>query len=240
MTATPAPNFTPRQVLLAWGVHLFTASGAVVGVAALVAISAGDLSGAALLMLVALFIDAIDGSLARAANVTEVCPHFDGRRLDDMVDFFNYVLVPVVFMIAAGNLLHWAVISFPVLASAYGFSLNDAKTEDDFFLGFPSYWNVVAMYLWLLDISPAVGTAIVVVLAGLVFVPLKYIYPSKLRVLFRTTAALSLLWATAMAFCVADPARASRFGGSEVTLLYPVYYVVLSVWLGGWHKFSKG
>ncbi|MGE4606139.1 MAG: CDP-alcohol phosphatidyltransferase family protein [Myxococcota bacterium] len=236
MTATPAPNFTPGRVLLAWGVHLFTATGAVVGVTALLAISAGDLEKAALLMLIALVIDAIDGSLARAVNVTEVLPGFDGRRLDDMVDFFNYVLVPAVFMIAAGNLVHWAVISFPVLASAYGFSLLDAKTDDDFFLGFPSYWNVVALYLWLLDIPPAASTTILVVLAGFVFVPIKYIYPSKLRVLYRTTGALSVLWVIGMAWCVTDPARAARFAGVEVSLLYPVYYVVLSLWIGGWHK----
>lgn len=204
--------------------------------AALLAISAGDLTRAALLMLIALFIDSVDGSLARAVNVAEALPRFDGRRLDDMVDFFNYVLVPAVFMIAAGNLLHWAVISFPVLASAYGFSMLDSKTDDDFFLGFPSYWNVVALYLWLLDIPPAAGTAILVVLAGLVFVPIKYIYPSKLRVLYRTTGALSLLWVIGMAWCVTDAARASRFAGIEVSLLYPVYYVVLSLWIGGWHR----
>ncbi len=238
MTVTQAP-FTLGRVVLAWCVHLFTASGAVIGVAALVAISAGDLSQAAMLMLIALFIDAVDGSLARKARVSIVLPNFDGRRLDDMVDFFNYVLVPAVFMISAGNLVHWGVIAFPVLASAYGFSLNDAKTEDDFFLGFPSYWNVVALYLWLLDIAPAVGSAIVVVLAGFIFVPIKYIYPSKLRVLFRTTAALSLLWMIAMAWCVADPASAARFVGIEVSLLYPIYYVVLSLWIGGWHKPSQ-
>jgi phosphatidylcholine synthase len=236
VTATPAPSFSTRQVLLAWCVHLFTAGGAVIGVAALVAISAGDFSQAAVLILIALFIDAVDGSLARMARVSEVAPNFDGRRLDDMVDFFNYVLVPAVFMISAGSLLHWTVIAFPVLASAYGFSLYDSKTEDDFFLGFPSYWNVVALYLWLLDISPAAGTAIVVVLAAFVFVPIKYIYPSKLRVLFRTTAALSLVWVIAMVWCVMDPPRAAQFYASELTLLYPIYYVVFSLWIGGWHR----
>jgi len=239
VTTTPAPDFPPGRVLLAWGVHLFTASGALVGVAALVAISAGDLSLAAVMMLVALFIDAVDGSMARAAHVSEVLPGFNGRRLDDMVDFFNYVLVPAVFMIGAGSVLHWAVIGFPVLASAYGFSQDDAKTEDDFFLGFPSYWNVVAMYLWLLDLPPAAGSAILVVLAGFVFVPLKYIYPSKLRVLYRTTGALSLLWLIGMVWCVSDPARAARFGATEVSLLYPIYYIGLSLWVGGWHRPAK-
>jgi phosphatidylcholine synthase len=236
LTAPAAPTFSTGRVLLAWCVHLFTASGAVIGVAALLAISSGNLSRAAILILIALFIDAVDGSLARKVGVSTVLPNFDGRRLDDMVDFFNYVLVPAVFMVSAGSLLHVSVIAFPVLASAYGFSLNDAKTEDDFFLGFPSYWNVVALYLWLLDISPATGTAIVVLLSVFIFVPIKYIYPSKLRVLYRTTAALSLLWLVGMAWCVADPARATRFAGGEMSLLYPIYYVALSLWIGGWHR----
>jgi len=236
MSATPAPEFTAGRVLLAWGVHLFTATGAVVGVAALVAIASGDLSQAALLILIALFIDAVDGSMARAVGVAEVLPGFDGRRLDDMVDFFNYVLVPAVFMVGAGSLVHWSVVAFPVLASAYGFSLADAKTEDDFFLGFPSYWNVVALYLWLLDLSPTAGSLVLLVLAGFVFVPLKYIYPSKLRVLYRTTGVLSLLWLIGMAWCVSDPARAAQGYAVKLSLLYPIYYVGLSLWIGGWHR----
>ena len=56
---------------------------------------------------------------------------------------------------------HWSIGAAPVLASAYGFAQTDAKTDDDFFLGFPSYWNVVAIYLWLLDVSPLAGTLLV-------------------------------------------------------------------------------
>jgi len=140
------------RVALALGVHGLTASGAVVGVAALLAIGAQDFSLAALLMLVALFIDSVDGTLARAARVKEVLPRFDGRRLDDMVDYLNYVIVPCVFLVAGGLLPHWWAAAPPIPASAYGFSQVDAKTEDDFFLGFPSYWNVIAIYAWLLEV----------------------------------------------------------------------------------------
>ena len=151
-----------RSLVLAWGVHFFTASGAVVGALALLAISAGELDNAALLMLFALFIDAVDGSLARAVGVSEVLPDVDGRRLDDIVDFLNFVIVPVVFMTSAGSLPGWGWVAAPILASAYGFSQASAKTEDDFFLGWPSYWNVLALYVWLLDLSPLVSSALVV------------------------------------------------------------------------------
>jgi phosphatidylcholine synthase len=227
---------TPRRVALAWGVHLFTATGAAVGVAALLAISEAELSRAALLMLVALVIDSVDGSLARAVDVERVLPGFDGRRLDDIVDYFNYVIVPVVFMAGAGSLPHWAWTAVPVLASGYGFSLRAAKTDDDFFLGFPSYWNALALYLWLLEVPPAAGVAIVLFLGVAVFVPLKYIYPSKLSVLFRTTLAASAAWMLLMAVCVVDPERAQRLYLVELSLVYPVYYTGLSFWLGGWNR----
>jgi phosphatidylcholine synthase len=222
----------PRRVGLAWGVHAFTASGAVVGAIALLAVVAGNLPQAAILMLVALAIDSVDGTLARAVRVGEVLPGIDGRRLDDIVDFLNYVIVPVVFLVAAGYLGPWWA-AFPILASAYGFSRQNAKTDDDFFLGFPSYWNVVALYAWLLDASQITTTAIVVGFSIAVFVPLKYVYPSKMPVLRRTTNALGGLWVIALAVAVAAPELAGRLNLAPATLAYPAWYLLLSFRYGG-------
>jgi phosphatidylcholine synthase len=230
--AAPHDPPAPARLTLAWGVHLFTASGAVVGALALVAISAGDLARASLLMLTALLIDSVDGTLARKVRVSEVLPRIDGRRLDDMVDYLNFAIVPVVFMLGAGHVVHWSLAAIPILASAYGFSQEDAKTEDDFFLGWPSYWNVVAVYLWLLDIPPLVGTTLVVFLSIAVFVPLKYVYPSKLTVLRKTTAAGGLGWGAQLTASILDPETAGRFHLLELSLAYPAYYLGLSFWLG--------
>ena len=228
----PGERRSPRRVGLAWGVHAFTASGAVVGAIALLAVVAGNLPQAAVLMLVALAIDSVDGTLARAVRVGEVLPGIDGRRLDDIVDYLNYVIVPVVFLVAAGYLGPW-VAAAPILASAYGFSQQDAKTEDDFFLGFPSYWNVVALYVWLLDVTPAVATAVVVVCAIAVFVPLKYVYPSKMPVLRRTTNVAGGLWVVAITLAVVSPELRGRIPLVEATLLYPAWYLLLSFRYGG-------
>jgi phosphatidylcholine synthase len=227
---------SPRRVALAWGVHLFTASGAVVGAFALAAVVARDFSAAALWMLVALVIDAVDGTFARAVGVSEVLPAVDGRRLDDMVDYLNYVIVPAVFMAAAGSLAGLAWTALPILASAYGFSQEDAKTEDDFFLGFPSYWNVIAIYLWLFALPPAAGTAIVAAFSALVFVPLKYVYPSKLRSWRRTTTAGAALWLAAIALAAARPESAFAGPLARASLAVPVWYFWLSVHLGGLHR----
>jgi phosphatidylcholine synthase len=222
----------PRRVGLAWGVHAFTASGAVVGAVALLAVVAGNLSQAAVLMLVALAIDSVDGTLARAVRVGEVLPGIDGRRLDDIVDYLNYVIVPVVFMVAAGYVHPW-VAALPILASAYGFSQQDAKTADDFFLGFPSYWNVIALYVWLLDLEAVTATAVVVGFAILVFVPLKYVYPSKMPVLRRTTNVAGGLWVATIALAVVAPQLTERWPLVEATLAYPAWYLLLSFRYGG-------
>lgn len=221
------------RVVLAWGVHLFTACGAVAGAAGLLAIADRDWDQAILWMLVGLFIDAVDGMMARKVGVDRVTPNFDGRRLDDMVDYLNYVVVPAVFLAATGLLPHPAWLALPILASAYGFGQVEAKTEDDFFLGFPSYWNVLAIYAWLLGVSPAACTAWVIVLAVLVFVPIKYVYPSKLRVLRGPTFFLSAFCIAAVAWAVVAPESAERLHLLELSLVFPVWYIGLSLALGG-------
>jgi phosphatidylcholine synthase len=223
---------------LAWGVHLFTASGAVAGALALLCIAASEFSNAMLLMIAALVIDAVDGTLARAVGVSQVLPGVDGRRLDDIVDYLNFAIVPAVFMVSAGCLPGWGWAALPILASAYGFSQADAKTADDFFLGWPSYWNVLAFYLWLLELSPWAGAVWVSCLSVAVFLPFKYVYPSKLgRPLFRHTLSWGgLAWTLALTTAVLMPAWAERFHLVEISMSYLVYYIAISIWLGDWRN----
>ncbi len=234
MTGAEASDPKPARVFLAWGVHLFTASGAVLAAVALFATMGGSYGAAALLMLAALFIDSVDGTLARRADVATVVPNIDGRRLDDIVDYLNYVIVPTVFLLAIGALPHWALSALPVLASAYGFSQQDAKTEDDFFLGWPSYWNVVAIYVWLLDVGALAATCWVILFSLAVFVPLKYVYPSKLRVWRVPTVILALAWGALLVAAIVFPERSRALHLVEISLLFPAYYMALSAWLGGW------
>lgn len=227
---------TQRARAIAWSVHLFTASGAVAALFALRAIAVGRMETAVYLMLVALAIDAVDGTLARAARVTVHVPEIDGRRLDDIVDYLGYVIVPVFFLGAAGLVAHPAWLAAPVLASAFGFARVDAKTEDDFFLGFPSYWNVLAIYLWLFDASVMVSTISLAGLSLAVFVPLKYLYPSKLepRGLRRALALGGIVWCSTLAACAATPDWTRAFWLRELSLLYPAWYLGLSFVRGGY------
>jgi phosphatidylcholine synthase len=233
-SAAATPPAKALSLALAWCVHLLTASGALLGMLSLVEIARGELAIASILMLIALFVDSIDGSLARRARVSEVVPSIDGRRLDDVVDYLNYVIVPVFFMVWIGA-LPVSLAAAPVLASAYGFSQQDAKTDDDFFLGWPSYWNVVALYAWQLEMSPTTGALWVLFFSAAIFVPLKYIYPSKLRAFRRSSVAGAGLWMILMALAVAWPG-AKALHLAEISLLYPAWYVLLSAHLGRWGR----
>src|SRR3981081_3584451 len=124
-------------------------------------------------MLIATVIDGTDGALERLVRVKEVLPGFDGRRLDDLVDFLTYTSLPLLLIWRAGippGGRAW-VLLLPLLASAYGFSQVSAKTDDGYFLGFPSYWNLVAFYLYVLRLPGPAALAIVLGLSLLTFVP---------------------------------------------------------------------
>jgi phosphatidylcholine synthase len=237
----PAPDaaparIDPRRRTLAWGVHALTASGAAVGLAALLETARGHPRAALVCMLVALVIDSVDGTLARRADVERVVPRIDGRRLDDIVDYLNYVIVPVFFLAWQGYVEPLALAAAPVLASAYGFAQTEAKTDDGYFLGFPSYWNVVALYAFLLEASPAVTTAFLVALSIGVFVPLKYLYPSQMTAWGRAVNGGAALWILAVTTLLLVPALPGYAALAWATLAYPLGYVALSFWLGGFAR----
>jgi len=221
------------RLILAWFVHLYTALGAVVGFLTILAIEQAGFRQAFFLMALAVIIDCTDGTLARAARVTEIIPWFDGALLDEIVDYLNYVIVPALFLLR-GNLLPppdalWLAL-LPLIASAYGFCQRDAKTADYFFLGFPSYWNIVAFYLYVLQMPLWVNAFLLIALSILVFVPIRYIYPSR-SPRFRTpTNILGALWGAAMFYLIyrlPDPPPTLTLA----SLAFPIYYTVLSLWL---------
>ena len=170
--------------ILAWSVHAFTATGAVWGLMSILAILEQDWKMVFIWIAIAMLVDGLDGTLARRFDTHVYAKGVDGALMDNIIDYLNFVVVPVFFFLEA-NLLP-AVVALPtvagiLMASAYQFSQTDAKTEDHFFKGFPSYWNILALYLFLLSKNPWINFAIVALCLILVFVPIKYIYPSRSR-----------------------------------------------------------
>lgn len=222
---------TPGRRLAAWGVHLFTASGAPVGVLAILAAVRGDAKTALFCMAYTLFVDALDGTLARILDVKHVVPTVDGTRLDDIVDYSTYVIVPAVFLVSMGMLPTAAtvpVLALMTMSSAIGFARTDAKTTDHFFTGFPSYWNITAFYLYVLDWSPTANAILLTVLSVLVFVPIRYVYPSRTPTLRRLTLGLGCLW-TALGLWVLGTLDAPTPAVVYASLAFPAYYVGLSL-----------
>jgi phosphatidylcholine synthase len=216
--------------LAAWSVHAYTASGAFLALLGVLAVFQGRYREAFLLMVLATLIDATDGLLARLARVKEATPGVDGAKLDDIVDYLTFTFLPVVLLVHAGDLpAGWglAVAAVVLLSSAYGFAAADAKSADHYFTGFPSYWNIVALYLHAAGLPPAVNAAVLLGLCVMVFVRIGYIYPSRTPVLQGLTNTLGVIWAVLI---VAIIYYLPEVPGALVlaSLFYPVYYTVLS------------
>lgn len=229
---TAHPEALPSR-LLAWGVHGYTACGALLAFAMTIAIFTARYRVAFLLMVVATVVDATDGLLARLARVKQVTPAFDGARLDDIVDYLTFVFVPALLLFEAGLLpAGWntVVVAAMLMSSAYGFAAADAKTDDHFFTGFPSYWNIAALYVFAAHLTPGVNAIVLLVLGALVFVRIRYIYPSRTPVLRGLTIALCILWGVMvlqMILMLPHVPRPLLLG----SLFFPVYYLVLSLTL---------
>lgn len=194
------------QRCVGWLIHAFTASGACIGLISLLAIYQHHFLLAFWLMGASILIDAVDGMFARAIKIKEVVPEVDGALLDNIVDFFNYTIVPCFFLLVSDLLPdYWRVVCVMAItfASAYQFTQVDAKTSDHFFKGFPSYWNIAVFYLFFWQMSHLTNMLILLALALLSFVPIKYIYPSRLEYLTHnkylrlSMVVITILWGTA-------------------------------------------
>lgn len=221
--------------LLAWCVHAYTALGLVAAAWIAVAIIDGQPASfrlAFLLMLAATLVDATDGTLARLARVKQVLPGFDGRRLDDLIDFQTFTTLPLLLIWRAELIPpDWqAWLLAPLLASAYGFCQTNAKTDDGYFLGFPSYWNIVAFYLYVLEPPAWLALGLILLLALLTFVPTRYLYPSQRGRLNRWTNLLAVPWsALLVAVLLRLPERdATTRALALASLAYPLYYLAVS------------
>ena len=219
--------------MAAWAVHVFTASGALWGLLGIIAAARHEWGVAFAWMTLALVVDAFDGMLARVARVKEVLPGFDGDLLDNTLDYLNYVFVPAFLIYEAGLLPdRFAVAGAAAvcLTSAYQFCQPEAKTDDHFFKGFPSYWNVLAFYLFLGGLDSRVNLAILASFALLVFVPLKWIYPSRMPRWRGFTIAATCVWgAMCIAMLVQFPEPAPWL--LYASLGYVAYYVLASLYL---------
>lgn len=229
LTSDPNNTFSLHRKISAWLIHLFTASAAIIGLYTLYAIYVWDYLLAFWLMGITIFIDSIDGTLARRVGVKTVVPNIDGTLLDNIVDYLNYVITPAFFLIVSNVLPGiWRIIgaSLIVLASAYQFTQAEAKTPDHFFRGFPSYWNLVVFYLFISQMSPWFNLGVIIVLSILVFVPIKYLYLTRIDYVTRNRGLKKALISATLIYA---------FATVMLLMQYPIknpFYVSIT-WLFG-------
>jgi len=195
----PADGPQPASpAALAFAVHIFTASGAALGLLALLAAVASNWPLMFTYLGIALFVDGIDGALARRFDVANRLPRWSGDTLDLVVDFTTYVFVPAYAVAAGGLLPPLAAIPLAVVIVVTGalyFADRSMKTADNYFSGFPAVWNAPVFYLFLLRPDPWIAATAILVLAVLTFVPIPFLHPFRVRRFRVFNALLIVAWA---------------------------------------------
>ena len=217
----------PVRVAQAAGfsVHLFTASGGAVAVLALYAAIERNFATCFAWLGLALFIDGIDGALARAAKVRETAAAIDGAILDLVVDFLTYVLVPVVALwrseLMPTEVSFWIGLLITI-ASALYFADTRMKTEDLWFRGFPATWNILVLYLFVLRPPWIASAGILLAAAAMMFSPIVFVHPLRVTRLRRLTIAMTVAWSAFAAMAVVEKLSPPGWvtGGLIATGLY--------------------
>jgi phosphatidylcholine synthase len=179
-------------------VHLFTALGAACALLALLAAGRGDFVAMFWWLGAALFIDGVDGTLARRAGVARIAPRWSGDILDFVVDFTTYVFVPAYALAVGGLLPDEAALPLSlaiVITGALYFADREMKTPDNYFRGFPALWNAVAFHLFLLKPQPWLCALAVALLLALTFAPIRFVHPMRVSRLQPLTIGVVVLWA---------------------------------------------
>jgi len=185
------------KVLQSYLVHIFTVSGVFLSFLALAEAIDGNLPLMFFYLAIALFVDGIDGSLARRVDVKKYTPNINGEILDNIIDFLNYVFVPsfvIYWLELVPKGLELLIAGLILTVSCYTFANNNIKTSDFYFSGFPALWNVVVLYFYILNTDPFTNLIVILILSILTFIPIKYLHPFRVKKLRKTSLSFLLIW----------------------------------------------
>ncbi len=176
-------SYSITEKILAWSVHIFTASGLLAGFMAILAITAKNWRAAMAWLLVSLVIDGVDGTLARKFRTVEILPNFSGKTMDYVIDFATHAIIPAYFFYTA-ELVHpaWNLpLTFLILmVSVIYYGIEGMVSNDYYFIGFPVMWNVVVFFLiFVFSLNELGNAAIIIIFAVMHFLPIKFAYPSR-------------------------------------------------------------
>ena len=190
-------NKKDLDILRAWTVHLLTCSGLIAGFFAITSIFNNNLVSVFLFLGIALLIDAVDGTLARKLRVSFFVKNIDGKMLDSIIDFFNYIIIPSV-------MIYWfkfvptpfeiIIPSIILIISALSYSNTNLMTSDNFYKGFPCIWNILLFYLYIFDLSQVYSLFIISICILLKFIPFKFIHPLRVNKYKNYSFTFMVLW----------------------------------------------
>ncbi|MBM7060010.1 phosphatidylcholine/phosphatidylserine synthase [Pseudomonas sp. UL073] len=225
-------TLTPFSKAKAWSVHAVTASGVILALLALLAVVDNRPGDCLLWLGAALLVDGLDGTLARKFEVKEVLPYFDGTVLDLVIDYLTYVFIPAIFVYRFVPLPDYCAlpaVGLILLSSLFCFCNVHMKSHDYYFVGFPAAWNVVAVYLYLLDFSPWTTLLGIVVLAALTLTRMKFLHPFRVRQFMPLNIAVTGLWMVCCAWLILIfPARPPLL--LALWLITSAYFLGICLW----------
>ena len=186
---------TPK--IRALSVHLLTATGAVFAMLAMLAAVDSRWDLMFIWLVVAFFVDGIDGPLARHYNVKKNAAEFDGVLLDLIIDYLTYVFIPAFALFKSGLMdgwTGWFAIILITFTSAMYFADTRMKTKDNSFSGFPGCWNMLVLVIFALEPNFWVSLALVTILAVAMFLPLKFVHPVRTERWRVVTLPVAMAW----------------------------------------------
>ncbi|MBT8219293.1 MAG: hypothetical protein KJP00_05700 [Bacteroidia bacterium] len=232
---------TIGQKILAWSVHVFTATGAVAAFLAIIAIDQEDWARCFLWLFVCLVIDGVDGTFARLANAKETLPNVDGKHIDFVVDFVTYVIIPVFFFYKAGmtsDHLMLPCAAMMLLSSSVYYGITNMTDNDEYFIGFPALWNVIVFFQFFIVHTGSVSNFWIVVLFSILhFVPLRYAYPSRAKKYFWAHLIIAIIGlAAGLYILLTYPSRNQLL--EWITLVGALYFAGMAI-IESLQKLSK-
>ena len=197
--------FYKQERLMGILVHLLTGFGIVAGFFALIAVMNNNQKEAFLWLGLAFLLDSIDGTLARKFNVKKNLPNIDGKMLDSIIDFFNYVIIPSIMIYWFRYVPDQFILLIPailIFISIFSYVNLNILTNDNYYNGFPAIWNVIVLYFYIFGTSQNINLIFLIVLIFLKFSPLKCIHPLRVKKFKSLSIFFAFIWFIMSVFLV--------------------------------------
>ena len=217
-------------------VHLLTGLGIVAGFFALIAVMNNNQKDAFLWLGLAFLIDSIDGTLARKFNVKKNLPNIDGKMLDSIIDFFNYVIIPSIMIYWFRYVPDQFLLLIPailIFISIYSYVNLNILTNDNYYNGFPAIWNVIVLYFYIFGTSQNVNLILLTLLIFLKFSPLKCIHPLRVKRFKNLSIIFAIIWFLTSALLILIK-QSNQISINEIFIMFfwvisNIYFIIISI-----------